>query len=1024
MPYQGRHRSNQSHSERDEKPRREVDVAPAKRPLTRTLPSSTSTATTPVQRKESSTTATPAGSGWGGAPLPCDVQSKMEGAFGADFSAVRVHEGPRAGAIGAQAYTQGTDIHFATGQYQPGTQRGQEILGHELAHVVQQSQGRVEANTQAKGLAVNDDAGLEREADDMGARAARGESVGSPSAASGSGGGAVVQALGGKLDKTRTLPRFGGEREFLVELAKRDQAGGRPGQLEKVIRDKNNNNVAKVAFEQALAAAILKEQGLFFGAVQKVSASMLAYLEHRGKLLGDSVEQQLGTLKPKDNSTFGRVIPDLRKVSEEEYGEALANELSSGGNLYAHMQAQAAFMDSIYGADHSVEVEMLVSRAGFLLGEMGIEEAPDPKRFKEEESSVPLGIGGTVPYPETHDYARIRPGHPGASTKKKPRPVDKGGLSEKPSMEIPHEGKFVRGMDNWTAKEMAAFIQDARLVLDMPVSGTGSSGTTAELLNGAVMFGASGDALLQYLLGALCYFISGGSHTFHEVMTIAGQAGVRYRPGNYRGVFPKAFLESESYLHLVESWPEFLGAENKLVEKEDEIEEEGPILLGFQDHLELGEDKLEWPDAIAEFLGKRCHVEPGEITVKANTDGRSGDYVFMITLPSKVKGQTEWVFKMFSNTRLGDNEVLMLEEMKNRGVKTVGHQGVGLVTVDKGKALKPYTAVLMERAKGKSITELLVDRGKIRDAVGEVVEEEEELELIEKDKELYRALTDAVEKTATEMATLHTSDLRSTFKGRDKENPNLEGGKALYRAQAMGKKDKIGQTGAYRDYLGKLDKMQLAPPTFTEEHKFELQEAFKERAEPLAALYLPRAAIHGDANPGNIMYDAESTSVSMIDVSTMDIHLDEDWKGKGVGAADTGRFLQSLMTVHPNAITMEEHAELMEIFRGAYMPVRFSEEDEVRMHELQEERNRLKEENERLGDEEFKQLRNLEVLDKVKDEDQEARDELGAGETLHRMGMSIIALSTAIDELKLEDSKENQRQVTHLMTVLAKILEL
>jgi hypothetical protein len=114
----------------------------------------------------------------GGHPMPQDVRAKMESAFGADFSAVRIHEGSRAQALGARAYAQGTDIHFAPGAYQPNSTGGQELLGHELAHVVQQSQGRVQATTQAKGVGVNDDSSLEREADEMGARAARCEPAG------------------------------------------------------------------------------------------------------------------------------------------------------------------------------------------------------------------------------------------------------------------------------------------------------------------------------------------------------------------------------------------------------------------------------------------------------------------------------------------------------------------------------------------------------------------------------------------------------------------------------------------------------------------------------------------------------------------------------------------------------------------------------------------------------------------------------------------------------------------------------
>lgn len=118
----------------------------------------------------------------GGQAMPEDVQAKMSGAFGTDLSSVRIFEGARAPALGARAFTTGTEVHFAPGEYQPTSQSGQELLGHELAHVVQQSQGRVHATAQAKGVAINDDAGLEHEADEMGARAARGEAVGTAAA--------------------------------------------------------------------------------------------------------------------------------------------------------------------------------------------------------------------------------------------------------------------------------------------------------------------------------------------------------------------------------------------------------------------------------------------------------------------------------------------------------------------------------------------------------------------------------------------------------------------------------------------------------------------------------------------------------------------------------------------------------------------------------------------------------------------------------------------------------------------------
>lgn len=131
-----------------------------------------------------------------GASLPTPVQHKMERALGADFSSVRIHEGPLARTIGAQAFTRGTDVHFAPGQYQPHTTAGQQVLGHELAHVVQQSQGRARPSTRVGGMAVDASPQLEHEAEQAGQRAAAGRSDGhastspKPIAASNSG---VVQ---------------------------------------------------------------------------------------------------------------------------------------------------------------------------------------------------------------------------------------------------------------------------------------------------------------------------------------------------------------------------------------------------------------------------------------------------------------------------------------------------------------------------------------------------------------------------------------------------------------------------------------------------------------------------------------------------------------------------------------------------------------------------------------------------------------------------------------------------------------
>ena len=106
-----------------------------------------------------------------GRAMPDAVLRKMEQVFKADFSDVRIYQGTQAASIGAHAFTMGSRIYFAPGQYSPDTARGQQLLGHELAHVLQQRSGRVRA-PQGGGMVVVNDHALEAEADRMGVIAA------------------------------------------------------------------------------------------------------------------------------------------------------------------------------------------------------------------------------------------------------------------------------------------------------------------------------------------------------------------------------------------------------------------------------------------------------------------------------------------------------------------------------------------------------------------------------------------------------------------------------------------------------------------------------------------------------------------------------------------------------------------------------------------------------------------------------------------------------------------------------------
>jgi hypothetical protein len=96
--------------------------------------------------------------------MPNRLKAGLENLSGYDLSSVRVHyNSSKPKQLGALAFAQGTNIHLGAGQ--------ERHLPHEGWHVVQQMQGRVKATMQMLGTSVNDDTGLEKEADLQGEKA-------------------------------------------------------------------------------------------------------------------------------------------------------------------------------------------------------------------------------------------------------------------------------------------------------------------------------------------------------------------------------------------------------------------------------------------------------------------------------------------------------------------------------------------------------------------------------------------------------------------------------------------------------------------------------------------------------------------------------------------------------------------------------------------------------------------------------------------------------------------------------------
>lgn len=128
----------------------------------------------------------------GGAALAEPVRRSMEAGFGADFSAVRIHNDAGADGLNqriqAKAFTTGRDIFFRAGEYNPGTPGGQHLLAHELTHVVQQ--GGAPAQRQVQRAASPEHAvsrreggSIQRELGDLGQGAAKSKASSYPSAA-------------------------------------------------------------------------------------------------------------------------------------------------------------------------------------------------------------------------------------------------------------------------------------------------------------------------------------------------------------------------------------------------------------------------------------------------------------------------------------------------------------------------------------------------------------------------------------------------------------------------------------------------------------------------------------------------------------------------------------------------------------------------------------------------------------------------------------------------------------------------
>lgn len=168
--------------------------------------------------------------------LPDQLKSGIESLSGMSMDHVRVHHNSSQPAqLNALAYAQGSDIHLGPGQ--------QQHLAHEAWHVVQQAQGRVRPTMQMKqGIAVNDNPGLEREADLFGEKALRlgGVANAAPEAGHAPAPAAVIPVVQAQFDEHDRELRAGAQAALTAHFADKGATMRHRAQTQKVLSTTDN----------------------------------------------------------------------------------------------------------------------------------------------------------------------------------------------------------------------------------------------------------------------------------------------------------------------------------------------------------------------------------------------------------------------------------------------------------------------------------------------------------------------------------------------------------------------------------------------------------------------------------------------------------------------------------------------------------------------------------------------------------------------------------------------------------------
>jgi hypothetical protein len=526
----------------------------------------------------------------GGAPLDAGVRGRMEQQLGADLSAARVHSGGEsaaaAEALGARAFTVGSDVHFAAGQLAPGSKEGDKLLAHELTHVVQGQRSGI----QRKPDAAEGDAGghdvsqphepAEQEADAVSEHVA-GKLHGDekPHAAT-SAAGATTQAappIAAKLAAPRIFRAGNGP---VPDAALHEKAGAgnlkettsksSDGKSDQALVNTGPHSMAAnpdfekdaIAFEDKLGAKVWAHPAAQAGA-SEMAKKAKAYIQDKvggqwdaanGEL--QAIAQQIGIDNPGWSGSVGKAVKDVMAVFD-------------GGNISEQLTHVGEFFTKVLAKDL---VEMDAKDLEKRLAQAKLDGAGLMKR-REEMLAKKDARGGKA---NNWDIAPTMPGSPTAdqwharanrADAAGVAPDDKKGRSQvaKSDRTLAQTGvdmsareealvkkddagwskdtdklKWEEGVKVWMINERDKWVQLQRS-LSLPL-GAGPSGTTNMLMHAASALKAD---KYNARMACIAKLLPAHHHTLVEILAAAGAHGCDYTTGQkmYRDLKPMSEAE-------------------------------------------------------------------------------------------------------------------------------------------------------------------------------------------------------------------------------------------------------------------------------------------------------------------------------------------------------------------------------------------------------------------------------------------------------------------------------------------------